>query len=353
MTGPATPPRRSSFAAELLRWQTPLILIAVIVLVACAGTLGDVVWERRVTFALVNLVAVIGLYIFMGNSGVLTLSSVGFMAIGAYVSALLTLPVNMKSMFLPHLPSLLAQANLDWPVAMLLAGLIPALVALVAGVMITRLSGIGASIATMSLLFMIYIVLGNWDELTGGQNSLMGLKTFVKLPVAAGLGAGAILIAFAYQESRWAVALRASREDEVAARSIGVRIVPMRLIAFVIGAFVSGIAGMGFAHFQGTLRVENFYLDSTFLFLSMLVIGGSGSLTGAVVGTFVVSGLTELFRLSEVGIALPDAAGRIAVPAGLGDVILPAVLLAILIFRPQGILAGRELILWPLHRNRE
>lgn len=337
---------RSLPSSDLTRWQTPLLLILVVGLVALSGTLGDVVWERRVTFALVNLSAVIGLYVFMGNSGVLTLSSVGFMAIGAYASALLTLPPNMKTMFLPHLPEVLGQAHLGWPVAMVIAGVLPALIALISGAVILRLNGIGAAIATMSLLFMIYIVIGNWDSLTGGQNSLMGLKTFVKLPVAAGLGAAAIVVAFLYQETRWAVALRASREDAVAARAIGVRILPMRLIAFTIGAFISGVAGMEFAHFQGTLRIENFYLDPTFLLLSMLVIGGSGSLTGAVLGTFVVSGLTELFRLSEIGFALPGSDVRLAAPAGLGDVVLPAVLLAILIFRPQGIAAGRELMLW-------
>ena len=85
----------------------------------------------------------------------------------------------------------------------------------------------------------------------------------------------------------------------------------------------------------------------------MLVIGGSGSISGAVLGTFLVPGLTELFRLSEVGIALSAEGAWLAVPAGLGDVVLPAVLLAILIFRPQGIMAGRELILWPNQSNRK
>jgi branched-chain amino acid transport system permease protein len=123
-----------------------------------------------------------------------------------------------------------------------------------------------------------------------------------------------------------------------------------RLTAFVLASFVSGVGGALFGHFLGTLRVESFYLDPTFLFISMLVVGGMRSLTGAVIGTLAISMLTELLRLAESGLRLPFA-GMVAAPAGFGDVVLAALMLIIILFRPQGITAGREISLSLLGRR--
>ena len=163
------------------------------------------------------------------------------------------------------------------------------MVAFLVGLPLMRLSGVSASIATFAVLVVVYIVLGNWTAVTGGQNSLMGLPAYVDLWTALGWALAAIVIAFAYQETRSALQLRASREDEAAAQATGVNVVRHRLIAFVISAFLSGIAGVLLAHFLGIVRVENFYLDLTFLIVAMLIIGGRGSLTGAVAGAVVIA----------------------------------------------------------------
>jgi branched-chain amino acid transport system permease protein len=327
-----------------MRRLVPLLILIVIVLVAVtlASTAG-IVMQRRVIFAMVNLVAVVSLYIFMGNSGILNFSTIAFMAVGAYTSALLTMPPAMKSTFLPDLPTWLAAAQIPPLAGAGAGGLVAAAVALIVGLPIMRLSGIAAAIATMSLMIICYIVLGNWTWLTGGQQSLMGLPAYVGLWTSGLFALGAITIAFAYQETRFAIALRASREDEVAARATGVRIVRERLIAFVLGALVAGIAGSLYGHFLGTLRVENFYLDPTFLFVSMLVIGGTRSLSGAVIGVVSISILTELLRLIEVGFPLPGTGWTLAAAPGLGDVVLAAIMLLIILFRPSGITGGREI----------
>ena len=177
-----------------------------------------------------------------------------------------------------------------------------------------RLSGISASIATFAVLVITYVVLGNWTSVTGGQNSLMGLPLYVGLWTAVAWAVAAIVVAFLYQESRSALLLRASREDEAAADAFGVHIVRHRLIAFVISGFLSGIAGVLLAHFLGTVRVETFYLDLTFLIVAMLVIGGMRSLTGAVAGALVIALLTELLRQAEIGFAIGGT--TIAAPPG-------------------------------------
>ncbi|MGV1794875.1 branched-chain amino acid ABC transporter permease [Rhizobium sp. A37_96] len=331
---------------DILRRIGPLIaLIAFVLLITWLAGFAGIVLQRRVTFGLVNLVAVVGLYIYMGNSGLLNFSAVGFMAIGAYTSALLTMLPTMKHTFLPGLPPWLAAAHVPPLAGAFAGGGVAAIVALIVGWPLMRLTGIAVGIATLSLLIIVYIVLGNWTDVTGGQQSLMGLPAYVGLWTAGLFAAGAILVAFVYQETRFAIALRAARENEVAARASGVHVLRERLTAFVLASFVSGVGGALFGHFLGTLRVESFYLDPTFLFISMLVVGGMRSLTGAVVGTLVISVLTELLRLAEAGVSLPFTATTIAAPAGSGDVILAALTLLIILFRPQGITAGREISL--------
>lgn len=319
-----------------------VLVAGLLALVLLAG-MGDIVTQRRVILCLINVTVVVGLYIFMGNSGVLNFSAVGFMAVGAYAAALLTMPPMLKNTFLPDLPGWLAAAELPLVAGPFAGGLVAAALALAVGGPIMRLSGIAAGIATFSLMFIIYIVLGNWNSVTGGQTSLMGLKGWVGLWPAGLFAIGAVALAWIYQETRWAIALRASREDEVAARASGIRVVRLRLGAFVLGAFVCGVGGGLYGHFQGTLRVENFYLDPTFLYVAMLVVGGTRSLTGAVVGTVAVAALSEALRQVESGLPLPGTGLTLAAPAGLGDVVLAGLMLVILIYRPQGITGGREI----------
>jgi len=328
----------------ILRAAPLLALVALIVAITLLAGMADTVTTRRVILCLVNVVCVVGLYIFMGNSGVLNFSSVGFMAIGAYVAALLTMPAGPKGMFFPDLPVWLAATELPGLAGPFLGALFCAVVALVVGLPIMRLSGIAAAIATFSLMFICYIVLGNWTSMTGGQISLMGLKSYVGLWTACAFAVGAVAVAFAYQETRWALALRASREDAVAAQASGIRVARLRLGAFVLGAAVCGAGGALYGHFQGTLRVESFYLDPTFLLVTMLVVGGMRSLTGAVVGCLAISLLTEVLRLIEVGVPLPGTGAVLIVAPGFGDVVLAALMLVILLFRPNGITGGREIL---------
>ena len=131
----------------------PLILLAaLVILVASAAAFAPIILQRRVTQALIMLVAVVGLYVFAGNSGVFSFGNVGFMAIAAYVSALLTMTPGQKSVFLPDLPHLLAEQH--WPASMgaLAGGAAAAAVGALAGFPLMRLSGISASIATFSIL---------------------------------------------------------------------------------------------------------------------------------------------------------------------------------------------------------
>lgn len=318
-----------------------LLLVTAIVLLASGGS---AIVQRQVTQALIDLIAVVGLYVFVGNSGLLSFGNVSFMAIGAYVSALLTMRPASKGMLLPGLPDFISAAQ--WPTlpAAVAGGLVAAAFACVAGVPLMRLSGIAASIATFAVLEIVYIGAGNWTDVTGGQNSLIGLPIYSGIWICLVWALVTIVAAFLYQESRSGLLLRASREDAVAARATGVNVHRHRLIAFVISAFFSGIAGVLFGHFLGTVRIKSFYLDLTFAILAMLVVGGMGSLAGAVIGTIVITALTVFLRRVEAGLDFGWFA--IAALPGLGDAVLALAMLLIILFRPKGLMQGRELR-WP------
>ena len=336
----------SEFFLSACSRAVPLLLaVTIVVGITLAASMADAVIQRRVVLALVHVVMVVGLYIFMGNSGVLNFSAVGFMAVGAYASALLTMKPMAKQMFLPDLPTWLAEMQFPLTLGPALGGFVAAGVAVVIGGPIMRLSGIAAGIATFSLMFIIYVVIGNWNTVTGGQTSLMGLTAWVGLWQACLGAVVCIAIAWAYQETRWALALQASRSDLIAASASGIHVVGLRFGAFVLSAFVFGIAGGLYGHFQGTLRVDSFYLDPTFLYVAMLVVGGVRSLTGAVIGAVSVSALAEVLRQLELGVSLPMSQIKMSIPLGLGDVVLPALMLFVLVFRPQGVMGSSEQIL--------
>ena len=322
----------------------PLILIAVLTaFVTVVALTGNVILARTVTDALIRMVMVVGLYIFIGNSGVLAFGHIAFTMIGAYATAWLTLPVFKKS-FALHLPAILAERQYPAiPSAIASAGL-AALVAFIVGFPIMRLGGIAASIATLAVLGMFYTFYQNWSAWTMGAATLPGIPTYVTMWSALAWVVVALAVAFAYQQSRLGLALRASREDEFAARAVGINIWAQRLIAFVLSAFFMGIGGVLQAHFLGSIAVKNFWLGLTFVALAMLIVGGQRSMTGAVTGCAVISIIVEVLRQFEVGM---DIAGiHLQLPLGTQELGIAFLMLLILIFRPSGITGGRE-IPWP------
>ncbi len=340
----ASGPTRREDIGEFVRRLLPLAgLLAIVAIVALLSAAGSPFLQRRVTLGLIDLTAVVGLYIFVGNSGILSFGHVGFMAIAAYVSAILSMKAATKGVFLPGLPALIESAELSPILSGLVGAVCAAIFGLLAGLVLMRLSGMSASIATFALLIIVYVVIGNWDSVTGGQRSLMGIPATIGVWSALGVAALALVLAFGYQESRAAIALRASREDEVAALASGVHVYRERVVAFTLSAFVSGLSGAAMAHLLGTVRVDSFYLDLTFLTIAMLIVGGARSLTGAVAGTIAIVGLNEVMRAVEAGVPIPGTHATLAAPAGLGDVLVAIFMLLMIVFRPSGLAKGREL----------
>ncbi len=320
--------------------QTAAILIVILLGVTLAATIAPPAMQRTVVEAMIKLVVVVGLFIFVGHSGVFSFGHVAFMAIGGYMSAVLTLSPARKSVLL-DLPAALEALQLPWPIAMLAVAAATGLIALLIAWPLCRLRGIALPMATFALLIITYVIASNWQQVTGGRQALVGLPRYTTLWVASGGAATAIAIAALYGTTRHCLMLRCSRESEVAAAATGIDIERERRIAFVLSAIVVAAGGMLFSHFIGTITANTFYLDLTFVTLAMLVVGGARSLTGACTGVVFISVISELFRSIERGI--PLGGHVLSAPPGLQEIALAIVMLAILIARPAGLLGDHEL----------
>ncbi len=313
-----------------------LLLLAV----AAGSSFAAPAFQRTVTEALIDLVVVVGLYIFVGNSGVVSFGHVSFMALGGYASAILTMTAQKKHVLL-QLPAFLEKLQLPALPAALIAAGFAALIAFLVGIALIRLRGIALPMATFAMLMIVHVVAQNWNEVTGGRRALVGLPQFTGLWTAL-LGAVAALAAAAFYQQWWrGLLLRCSRENETAAEATGIDVARERQIAFVLSAFFVALGGVLFAHFLGTVTAGTFYLDLTFVTLAMLVVGGMRSLTGAFVGTAVVTIVSEVFRSIERGVDLGGV--TLSAPPGLQEIGLALILLLILIFRREGLVGDFEL----------
>ena len=311
-----------------------LSMIAVLAIVVAFSHLGPFSSERMVTKALIMMTVVIGLYIFIGNSGILSFGHSTFMVVSAYMSAWLTMPVMRKKIMLPEIWEGFRLMEMHVLPGAILAGLLSAVLALIVGIPLMRLSGIAAAIGTFAVFTIITVVYNQWDSFTKGSSTLIGLPTYVDLWTAFGFVAAALIIAHVYDRSKFGLQLRATREDLVAAKAAGVNIVLMRLIAFVVSAFVTGIGGVLYVHFTATITQANLlYLNITFITIVMLLVGGMRSLSGAVIGVIAISIVSEGLRAVEKPIGV----------AGLGELGLAAFMLAVLAIRPGGITGGKEI----------
>lgn len=325
-------------------WPLLVLCVGLTVIVAGFQLVDDRIVSQSVTEALIRMVVVVGLFIFIGNSGLISFGHIGFMMIGAYATAWQTMDPMSKDIFIPGLPEYLLTHSHHWIISTIAAGLLAAAVAFVSGLALMRLSGIAASIGTFALFMSFYSYYLQWSTWTAGQSSLVGIPVTTTPWVGLIFALIAIVAAFLYTRSRFGLALRSSREDEVAAKAAGVSVTGERVIAFTISAFFVGMAGGLYGHFLGLLTVDTFYLPMTFITLAMLVVGGMNSLSGAVVGVVVMSLLIEFLRRWEAGF---DLAGiNWDLPASSAEVGIGIAMLLILIFRPKG-LTGNVEIYWP------
>jgi branched-chain amino acid transport system permease protein len=284
-------------------------------------------------FVSVYAMIALGLNLQWGSTGLFNVGVAGFVAIGAYTSALLT-----------------TKPGLPVAVGMIAAALTSGLAGLLAGALTLRLRRDYLAITTFGIAVTIQAVANNATPLTGGP---FGVQ-FIPKPIQTWLGTGLawniaylalstslLLLAYFLLErlmrSPWGRVLRAIREDEEAAASIGKRVFVFRLQSFVIGSMLMGLGGALYAHFVGFIAPEDFLPIFTFQIWAMLIVGGSGSNQGAILGAAIVWGFWSGSGAILRG-WLPQAEQARA--AALQTTIIGVMIVATLIARPRGILGS-------------
>jgi branched-chain amino acid transport system permease protein len=309
---------------------------------ALTQAVGGTILGRTLVAFFINLQVVLALQLFTGNSGLLSFAHVGFMGIGAYGSAVLTMTPEAKGFAIPDIYPFLEPVTLPFIPAVLIASLVAALVAAVISFPIMRLSDAASVISTFALLVIIQVVIAHWSQVTNGPRSLFGLLPYTDLATAALWALIFLVVAWTFKRSSIGLRLRASRDSEYAAATIGVDIVRLRWLAFIVSAFMAAFAGGMLAHFVTTFSPRQFYLTETFVVLTMLIVGGPRTVSGAVIGALVVTGASEGLRNLENFINIEQLLPFQVV--GLREIVLAVVLIIVLAIRPGGLIPDREIL---------
>ena len=320
-----------------------LAFVAIIVLLD-TDTIGDNYVRRVLNLAAIYTIASVSMNLVNGFTGLFSLGQAGFMAIGAYTVAIFTVPVKYRDAIFYIVPQNPVIANIQLPffVALLLGGLIAALVAILIGMPVLRLKSDYLAIATLGFSEIIRIIFTNTKTITNGA---LGIKSIPQMPtmwVFFGVAIASVLFIVLLINSSYGRAFKAIREDDIAAEAMGINLFKHKVLSFAIGAFFAGVAGGLLASLLGTVDPKQFYFVFTYNFLLIIVLGGMGSISGTVIASFVVTVGLEVLRffdspLTLFGVNIP------IFRAGLRMVIFSALLMILVLFFSNGILGQREL----------
>jgi branched-chain amino acid transport system permease protein len=257
----------------------------------------------------IAIILALGLNVITGLTGQLSLGHAAFMSVGAFASALLTI-----------------KTGLPFFLNLLVAGSFTALIGMLIGYPILRLTGDYLAICTLGFAEIVKVIFLNL-EIT---NKALGLtvppaKTVIPMPIFVWIWAIIAIIAVTFvQNSRFGRALKAIREDEIAAESMGINLTLYKLKSFALGTFLAGIGGALYAHFLGYINPSDFGFLKSVDILSMIVLGGLGSVPGAVIGSSVLAAAPEFLRFMSQYRML----------------VYGALLVFLMVFRPNGLLGG-------------
>jgi len=318
------------------------LLAFVLIMVGTIATYFGSKYQLRIVYgSYVSLMVVLALQVFMGNARITNLSHSAFMGIGAYSAAICVTPIAMKKISLPNAPWGLNAFALDPVTSGIIAIVITAVIALLVGLFIVRLSGIGATIVSLAVLVIVHSLFLYRTDIFKGNQAFFGIPQVFTLTSAIIIAVIMVYIVRGFKESRWGIALRASADDEISAAAMGVNVHRLRLLAWVLSGVLLGVAGIAYSYYLGTISARPFYFNHVFLTLAMLILGGMRTVTGAVLGTFLISFGLEWVRWLETG---PTVLGlKFPEVLGLSGVVLGSVIVLIMALRPGGIMGDREI----------
>ena len=316
-------------------WGTVIIAVLLFVGMLAVRSGGTASAGRTYTVFLVNVMLVISIQVFIGNSGIVSFGHVAFMGVGAYTTALVAIPEALKTAQMPDLPTSIASLQLGFFPALLLSAVLAALVAAIFGGGMVRMTESTMAMATLALLVVAHTFFQNATTFTRGGLGLAGIPARTSLGLATLIAVGFALVGRLYKESRSGLRLRATREDALSSASVGTNVVGVRYGSWILSGALMGAAGSVWAQNVIAFNANQFYFAITFSLLAMLVVGGRSSVTGAVAGAAVITFMTDTLSRVEQGVRI----GPWELPRITGTVQFAIALLIIvtLILRPEGI----------------
>lgn len=306
--------------------------------------IGDNYVRRVLNLSAIYCIVSVSMNLVNGFTGLFSLGQAGFMAIGAYTVALFTVPLGVRKAIFYVVPQnpLIAQIQMPFFVALIVGGLIAALLAILIGASVLRLKSDYLAIATLGFSEIIRIVLTNLKTITNGALGINRIPGISSMWVIFGVAILSILFIVLLINSSYGRAFKAIREDDIAAEAMGINLFKHKVLSFAIGAFFAGIGGGLFASLLGTVSPNQFNLTLTYNFLLIIVLGGMGSISGTVISTFVVTAGLELLRFFDEPLTLFGTNIPIF-RAGFRMVIFSIILMLLVLFFRNGLLGQKEL----------
>ena len=290
-------------------------------------------------------VVAVAMNLLTGFTGLFSLGQAGFMAIGAYTVAILTIPVELRPdvYYINGIAEPLAQASAPLWAALVLGGLLAAFMGFLIGYPVLRLKSDYLAIATLgfSEIIRAFIAAPLLDRVTNGSYGLKSIPGFSSTLISFFVAALCIFLMVLVIRSSYGRAFKAIREDEVAAESMGINLFKHKQMAFVISCFFTGISGGMLAVFMRSIDSKTFQIGLTYDILLIVVLGGIGSITGSILGSFLMTAGREWLRFFDD----PLVIGGFNVPlfrSGFRMVIYSLILMTVVLYYRKGLLGNRE-----------
>jgi branched-chain amino acid transport system permease protein len=290
----------------------------------------------------IYIILALSLNLINGFTGLFSLGHAGFMALGAYVSALLTMSPAQKEMnfFMAPIEPWLAGIQLPFIPALIIAGAVSALAGFLIGTPVLRLRDDYLAIATLGFSEIIRVVITNMQSVTNGALGIKGLPKFSTTWMIWCLAFLTVVFMFALIRSAFGRSCMAIRDNEIAAQAMGIDVAKIKILSFTIASFIAGVGGALLGHMMSTIDPKMFTFALTYNIVLIVVLGGNGSITGSVIAAIVVTISMEALRFLDgpLNFIFVQTNGL----PGLRMVVFSILLLVVVINRQQGLMGKTE-----------
>ena len=305
--------------------------------------------------SLIYAVVALSMNIVTGFTGLFSLGQAGFMALGAYTTAILTIPVASRPnvYYMNGILPTLENVIVPIPIALILGGVVAGLFAALIGIPVLRLKSDYLAIATLGFSEIIRAVIASpmMDKITNGSYGLKSIPGFDSSLQCFIYSLICIIIMVLIINSSTGRDFKAVREDEIAARSVGINLFKTKELSFVVSSFFTGVGGGLLAMFMRSIDSKTFQITLTYDILLIVVLGGIGSITGSIVGAFFVTAGKELLRFFDEPLVVSGVNIPLFKP-GFRMVIFSILLMVVVLFFRKGLLGGKELSINRLKKMR-